>query len=180
MSTSGSRSDGAQNRTGAAPRPTLPDIAFPSTGPGSATASGVPIDRRGAFAALAGSLAAAGAAACRASDPARAAAEQFIDAYYVEIDLPRARDRAVGLARSKVEEQIRLVAGQQAPDASARPTVHYRFVDAQGAGEGGDRRGFVYELAVRIDGGEEITRRVLVTVRDDGGAWHAANFQEMD
>ncbi|HZR82517.1 MAG TPA: hypothetical protein VFD92_15590 [Candidatus Binatia bacterium] len=102
-----------------------------------------------------------------------------MDAYYVEIDLPRARDEAVGLARAKVEDEIRLLAGQPIAEAGSRPTVHYRFLD-QDAEHDGDRRGFLFELTIGLDGGDQLQRRALVTVREEEGRWHAANFQEID
>lgn len=132
----------------------------------------------GAVAALCAVLAMS-APACSHSDPARGGAERFVDAYYVEIDLPRARDEAVGLARAKVDDELKLLTGQEAPEGGVRPTVHYRLVEAQGEGER-DRRGFVFELSIHTDSGDELTRRVLVTVREEGGAWRAANFQEID
>lgn len=175
MSTSGSQRPGPP----APAAPTGPGRRSTASSAAAEASDGLAVGRRAALAAFAAALGAGGASACRSRDPAQAATERFLDAYYVEIDLPRARDEASGLARRKVEEQIRLVAGQPAPDAAARPTIHYRFVEAQPAGEG-DHRGFVYELAIRIDGGDELSRRVLVTAREVDGRWHAANFQEME
>ncbi len=116
--------------------------------------------------------------ACSSGDPARGAAERFIDAYYVEIDLPRARDAAIGLARAKVEEQLRLVTGQVALEAASRPTVYYRFVEQQQEPQH-DRRGLLYELTLTL-GTDQATRRALVTLRREGDAWRVANFQEID
>ena len=57
-------------------------------------------------------LFAAAGAGCRA-DPstARGTAERFLDAHYVEIDLPTALPYTSGLARQKVEHEIELVKG---------------------------------------------------------------------
>jgi hypothetical protein len=117
--------------------------------------------------------------ACSQSDPARGAAERFIDAYYVEIDLPRAREQTVGLAQAKVDDEMKLLEGQAAADGTSRPTVNYRFVEQQDASNR-DRRGFIYELTITFDGRDQIKRRTLVTVREDDGVWRAANFQEID
>jgi hypothetical protein len=117
--------------------------------------------------------------ACSQGDPARGAAERFIDAYYVEIDLPRAREQTVGLAQAKVDDEMKLLEGQAAADGTSRPTVNYRFVEQQDAANR-DRRGFIYELTITFDGRDQIKRRTLVTVREDDGVWHAANFQEID
>jgi len=118
-------------------------------------------------------------AACSSSDPARSAAERFVDAYYVEINLPRARDESVGLARAKVEDQIRLLGEQPVAEASSRPSVHYTFLEQQAGDAERDRRGFLFELMISL-GGDALTRRALVTVRNDGDGWRAANFQEID
>jgi hypothetical protein len=117
-------------------------------------------------------------AGCTSDDPARAAAERFVDQYYVEIDLVGAHEEASGLARAKVEREMKLLEGVQPAEESSRPRVHYRFVEQQEPGR--DRRGFVYELTISFDGGDQIQRRTLVTVGEADGAWHAVNFQEMD
>lgn len=120
----------------------------------------------------------ASAAACTSDDPARAAAERFVDQYYVEIDLPGAREESTGLARAKVEKEIALLQGQAPAEDAVRPRIHYRFLEQQEPGR--DRRGFVYELTISFDGGEQFQRRALVTVREDEGVWRAVNFQELD
>jgi len=119
------------------------------------------------------------ASGCSRGDAARTAAEHFIDAYYVEANLPKAREEAVGLARSKIEDQVKLLAGQAPSDPGQRPTIHYELLQAQDEAER-DRRGFVFELSIHLDGGEKLARRTLVTMRDEGGAWRVANFQELD
>ena len=71
------------------------------------------------------------------------------------------------------------MSGQQIVEPASRPSVHYRFLEQQAVGAERDRRGFLFELMISL-GGDALTRRALVTVRQDGDAWHAANFQEMD
>lgn len=132
-------------------------------------------ERRTALAATLVLLAVVG---CTSDDPARAAAERFVDQYYVEIDLAGAHEEASGLARAKVEREMKLLEGVQPAEDSSRPRVHYRFVEQQEPGR--DRRGFIYELTISFDGGDQIQRRALVTVGEQDGAWHAVNFQEMD
>jgi hypothetical protein len=117
-------------------------------------------------------------AGCASDDPARAAADRFVDAYYVEIDLPEAREEAAGLARAKVERNMKLLEGMAPLDEVARPRVYYRFLEQQGTTRG--RRGFLYELTISFDGGDQVQRRTVVTVGEEGGSWHAVNFQEID
>jgi hypothetical protein len=117
--------------------------------------------------------------ACRQSDPARVAAERFLDLHYVEINLPGARDQASGLARAKIDEEIRLTDGQEPPESWSKPSVHYRFVEQQPDGQAG-RQGFVYEATITLEGGTQFKRRVLLTVREQDGVWRVSNFQESD
>lgn len=116
--------------------------------------------------------------ACSESDPARVAADRFVDGYYVEIDLPQARDQAVGLARAKVDRAIKLLEGVDRPETDSKPTIYYRVVEERR--ESSDRPGFVYELTISFGGGQTVTRRALVIVRQEGGDWRAANFEELD
>ena len=91
----------------------------------------------------------------------------------------RARSsESVGLARAKVERELKLIQGQQPAEDALRPRIHYRFLEQQDSGR--DRRGFLYELTISFDGGEQLQRRALVTVREEDGAWHAVNFLELD
>lgn len=115
---------------------------------------------------------------CSSDDPARAAAERFVDHYYVEIDLTGAREEASGLARAKVEREMKLLEGVTPPEESSRPRVHYRFLEQEEPGR--DRRGFIYELTISFDGGDQVQRRTLVTVGREEGGWRAVNFQEID
>jgi len=116
------------------------------------------------------------AAACSQSNPARDGADRFVDSYYVEIDLPRAKENAIGLARAKVERQIELLKGVERPESESKPTVYYRLLEERH----GERPGFVYELTISLGGGETVKRRALVIVREEAGAWRAANFEELD
>lgn len=117
--------------------------------------------------------------ACSESDPARTGADRFVDSYYVEIDLPRARERSIGLARAKVDRTMRLLEGVEGPESDGKPTVYYRMVEERR--DNRERPGFVYELTISFGGGEALTRRALVIVRQEGdGEWRAANFEELN
>lgn len=116
---------------------------------------------------------------CEPVDPARAGAERFIDRYYVEINLPEAKEQAVGFAIAKLDREMKLLEGIDSPESSGKPHVNYRFLEER-AGADADNRGFLYELTITFGGGAEVVRRTLVTVRSDEGAWRVANFQELD
>ena len=117
--------------------------------------------------------------ACSPSDPARAAAQAFIDRYYVEIDLPAAYPHAVGFARAKLEREQKLLEGIGAPESAGKPLVSYVFLQ-ENPGSTPGHRGFLYELTIRFGEGPAVVRKSLVTVREESGSWRVANFQEID
>ncbi len=120
--------------------------------------------------------------ACGSRDGARRAADSFVDRYYVEIDLPRARELTTGLARAKVDQEIELLAGIAAAESGARPSVHYRFIERRRGDASGDRTSMVYELSIHFEGGDEVVRHALVTVGRVAGSedWRTENFSEFD
>jgi hypothetical protein len=127
------------------------------------------------FAAL---LAVVLAAACR-PDPAtpRGAAERFLDAHYVRIDLPAALEFTAGVARHKVENEIRLVEGQPIDDSTRKPTVHYRLLETHPDGE--QAVSYLYRANITIEDADRFERRWLVTVRRDETGWRVTNYQEL-
>jgi hypothetical protein len=111
---------------------------------------------------------------CHSSDPRRAAAERFMDELFIKIDQQAARRLTTGLATSKVDEEIRLKAGQQIDESTRQPSIHYTF--AQSGGSEGDTASLVYDLHVAPDGADAFTRRLILTMRRDGGEWKVANY----
>ncbi|MCY4488084.1 MAG: hypothetical protein OXF11_13360 [Deltaproteobacteria bacterium] len=105
----------------------------------------------------------------------RAAAEAFLDRHYVEIDLARARDLTAGLARSKIDEELRLTSGQAIDVATRKPRVYYKLLQQR---ESRGRTAFVYELTIRPDGGGEFNRRLMIRVRKEEAGWRVSNYME--
>jgi hypothetical protein len=120
---------------------------------------------------------AAASAGCRA-DPstARGTAERFLDAHYVEIDLPTALPYTSGVARHKVEEEIELVKGVQIDDTTFKPVVRYSLAEEHPDGDGGTK--FLYKARILVDGGDGFDRRWLVTVRHEPDGFRVTNYQE--
>ncbi len=118
------------------------------------------------------------AGGCKAgSDTAQGVAERFLDQHYVRMNLPGAVEYCTGLAKHKVEEEIRLV-GEQEVDASTRqPGVSYTLAEEVPEGEG--RVSFVYDGTIRLGGGDRFTMRWLVNTRREGDEWKVSNFKEM-
>ena len=118
------------------------------------------------------------AAGC-APDPAtpRGTAERFLDAHYVHIDLPGALEYTTGLARSKVEDELRLVQGQAIDETTRKPSVHYRLLEEHLEGE--HAVNYLYRGTIAVEDAERFERRWLVTVRFADGGWRVTNYQEL-
>ena len=117
-------------------------------------------------------------AACR-PDPAspRGAAERFLDAHYVAIDLAAALPLTTGLARSKVEHEQALVLGQDIDETTRKPQVWYRLLEERSIGDDGVQ--FLYRGTMHPEGAERFEHRWLVTVRRDSPGWVVSNFEEL-
>jgi hypothetical protein len=83
----------------------------------------------------------------------------------------------VGLAREKLEEEIRLTAGQVIDASTRRPRVHYRLLEKK---EQAQRASFLYLGTIQADDAPEFTRRWLVSTRKEGDRWRVSNFAEHD
>ncbi len=105
----------------------------------------------------------------------RGVAEVFLDWHYVEIDLPRSREFTVGLARSKVDEQIRLTSGFAIDAGTRKPRVYYKLLERR---EAGGRMAFVYRLTIRPEDAGEFYRKLLIRVREEQSGWRVSNYTE--
>lgn len=105
----------------------------------------------------------------------RGAAEAFMDSHYVEIDLAKAREFTAGLARSKIDEELRLTSGQAIDVATRKPRVYYKLLQRR---ESRGRTAFVYELTIRPDDGGEFTRKLMIRVRKEEAGWRVSNYME--
>jgi hypothetical protein len=117
--------------------------------------------------------------ACRGRDlsTAQGTTEEFLDQHYVHIDLQKAKEFTVGLAQQKLDEEIRLTAGQVIDAGTRRPRVHYRLLEKK---EQGPRASFLYLGTIQADDAPEFTRRWLVSARKDGPHWRVSNFTEFE
>lgn len=117
-------------------------------------------------------------AACR-PDPSspRGAAERFLDAHYVAIDLTAALPLTTGLARSKVEREQALVRGVEIDESTRKPQVWYSLLEERPIGDDGVQ--LLYRGTMHPEGAERFERRWLVTVRRDTPGWIVSNFEEL-
>jgi hypothetical protein len=103
--------------------------------------------------------------------------EEFVDQHYVKIDIPKAKQYAVGLALEKLNEETRLTAGQVIDASTQKPKISYELLEKK---EGGNRASFLYKGTIRSDDGTSFTRKWLIAARKDGNQWRISNFSESD
>jgi hypothetical protein len=117
-------------------------------------------------------------AACRApSGSPRAAAEAFLDAHYVRIDLEAARPFCVGLALDKLEKEIALLANNAEAAAVERPRVTYSLEQGDDTAE---RAQYAYDLVVHPSGMDAFHKLVVLSLRKENGEWRVSNYSESD
>ena len=108
---------------------------------------------------------------------AQGVAEEFVDQYYVNIDLQTAKNYAVSVALAKINEEIRLTTGQHIDASTRKPRVNYSLLDKK---EGDKRSTYLYQGRIQSDDGTAFTRKWLITARKDNNAWRVSNFTESD
>jgi len=118
------------------------------------------------------------ASACgRDLGTAQGVADEFVDHHYVAIDLQKAKTLAVSVALNKINEEIRLTAGQTIDASTQKPRVHYALLEKK---EGEQRASFLYEGTIQSDDGTSFSRKWLITARKEGNQWRVSNFTESD
>jgi len=108
---------------------------------------------------------------------AQGVANEFVDQHYVNFDLQKAKAYTVSVALDKVNEEIRLTAGQKIDASTNKPKIGYRLLEKK---EGERRASFVYEGTIQSDDGSSFTRKWLISVRKDGDEWRVSNFTESE
>jgi hypothetical protein len=108
---------------------------------------------------------------------AQGVADEFVDQHYVNFDLQKAKAYAVSLALDKVNEEIRLTAGQKIDASTQKPKINYRLLEKK---EGERRASFLYEGTIRSDDGSSFTRKWLIAARKEADQWRVSNFTESD
>ncbi len=108
---------------------------------------------------------------------AQGVVEEFLDQYYVNIDLQKAKTHTVSLALAKVNEEIRLTAGQKIDASTNKPKINYRLLEKK---EGGRRASFLYEGTIHTDDGSSFTRKWIISARKESDQWRVSNFAESE
>jgi hypothetical protein len=103
--------------------------------------------------------------------------QEFLDQYYVKIDIPKAKQYTVGLALEKLNEESKLTAGQGIDASTQKPTISYKLVEKR---ETPNRASFLYQGTIRSDDGSSFTRKWLIAARRENNGWRVSNFSESD
>jgi hypothetical protein len=118
------------------------------------------------------------AAGCTpAGDSARATAEAFLDAHYVDIDLEAARPLCAGLALDKLEKEVALTRDAAIDAETRQPRVTYRIEESR---DGADRAQYAYVLEIHPDGADVFRKLVVLSLRNEAGSWRITNYTESD
>jgi hypothetical protein len=111
------------------------------------------------------------------TDTPRGVAEAFLDQHYVRMDLPAAAAHCTGLARHKVDDEIRLKEGQEIDASTQKPSVSYALEEERT--DDGERHTFLFRGKVRLSGGDTFDMHWMVNVKRADGVWKVSNFKEM-
>ncbi len=122
----------------------------------------------------------AGLSACQLADPnsPRGVAERFLDAHYVQMDLEVAKGYCAGLALKRVEDEIRLTAGQTIDANTRLPRVYYTLV--QETPRGDTRVALHYRARISVAGAGEFQKEFLLSLRKEQDGWRVMNYSEFD
>lgn len=115
--------------------------------------------------------------ACSRSDSPESVAQDFVERYYVQPNLEKAKALAHGLARHKIEKEQQLLQPMSQSVIPGDRAVSYSLHATRGMGE--DRIFFVYDLAISVDRQTMKKRAFISTTRVKEG-WRVTNFQEED
>lgn len=115
--------------------------------------------------------------ACAAAEDAASIAQSFVEQYYVDPDLSKAKALTYGLALHKIEEEQRLLQTMKQGDGRADRDVSYSLQQTQQVGR--DKMFFVYDITISVDRLVMKKRATIATGRT-GEGWRVTNFQESD
>lgn len=110
----------------------------------------------------------------RNQDAAGAAARAFLDRYFVELNQRAALDLSEGLAKAKIEEEIRRLGSDLPSGQEERSRIYYREVSRDTQDDG---VAFRFRLTVMIPDDNPVEPELLLRVRETAGQWRVSNFE---
>ena len=116
---------------------------------------------------------------CSRSDSAQGVADQFMQAYYVQIDQAQALELSSGLARERLRQELQQVAPLRRGSSleQARPKVSYTLARTQPEGR---QVLLVYDLTITPSQVKPILKKILLIAEPLGEQWKVINFTETD
>jgi hypothetical protein len=102
-------------------------------------------------------------------------AEAFLDAYYVSIDLEKARQLTGGLARSKIDRQVKAIRKMSRLDKNPSK-VSYRLLNERSLGS--HKKAFSFDLSIKPQDGRPFRRVVFLHLRLEERNWRVHAFRE--
>lgn len=112
--------------------------------------------------------------ACAKTTASEQAARQFMEAYYVRMDLKGSKVLTEGLAQQKVASQMRLLDGKSSAQLARLPSIRYELVSSQVVGE--DEVKYIFEVRPQVK--ELMKRRIFLKLRRVQGQWRVTQFVE--
>ena len=114
---------------------------------------------------------------CHPANSARGVVDNFIDQYYVAINLKAAEPYCTGLALDKIHHEMQLTAGQNIDANTRKPVVHYRLKAER---DGTDHVEFLFRATIDVPDGGSFEKNWMITARKDSAAWKVSNFGEYE
>jgi len=116
---------------------------------------------------------------CSRSDSAQGVADQFMQAYYVQIDQAQALELSSGLAHERLRQELQQVAPLRRGGSleQARPKVSYTLTHTQPEGR---QVLLVYDLTITPPQVKPILKKILLITEPLGQQWKVINFTETD
>ena len=116
---------------------------------------------------------------CSRNNSAQGVADQFMQAYYVQIDQAQALEFATGLAHERLRQELQQVTPLRRGTnlEQARPKVSYTLARTQPEGR---QVLFVYDLTITPPQVKPMLKKILVITEQLGNQWKVINFTETD
>jgi hypothetical protein len=116
---------------------------------------------------------------CSRNNSAQGVADQFMQAYYVQIDQAQALEFSTGLAQERLRQELQQVASLRRGNnlEQARPKVSYALARTQPEGR---QVLLVYDLTITLSQVKPILKKILIITEQLGDQWKVINFAESD
>jgi hypothetical protein len=116
---------------------------------------------------------------CSRDQSAQGIADQFMQAYYVQIDQAQALQYTAGLADERLRQELQQVTLLRRGSSldQARPKVSYTLARTQPEGR---QVLLVYDLTITPSQVKPLLKKVLIITEQLGEQWKVINFAEAD